>query len=98
MLRRPPRSTLFPYTTLFRSHILIFQPGGVAPHHRGVTKMKMIAMGVGKLGDGGVAFRRRIGGTGDLRDRLRSEEHTSELQSPMYLVCRLLLEKKKKKI
>src|SRR5437763_9104218 len=74
MLRRPPRSTLFPYTTLFRSHILIFQPGGVAPHHRGVTKMKMIAMGVGKLGDGGVAFRRRIGGAWDLRNRLQQSE------------------------
>src|SRR5687767_15397854 len=66
MRRRPPRSTLFPYTTLFRSH-----PGG--------------AENIVKEG----AFR----GRGDIGNR--SEEHTSELQSLAYLVCRLLLEKKK---
>src|SRR3712207_8324474 len=78
MIRRPPRSTLFPYTTLFRS-----------PEHR--------------RGD----RRRHLGGRGpplphpfDRRHRplQRSEEHTSELQSRQYLVCRLLLEKKKKTI
>src|SRR5437764_2441284 len=69
MIRRPPRSTLFPYTTLFRSH-----RQGAACTRR--------APGLHPCA---TAFR---GG--------RSEEHTSELQSPMYLVCRLLLEKKKK--
>src|SRR5437763_2731265 len=76
MIRRPPRSTLFPYTTLFRS-----PPAGVAQrgHHPAVD---------GRPADGPVP--------GDQHPGLpRSEEHTSELQSPMYLVCRLLLEKKK---
>src|SRR5690348_17505639 len=69
MIRRPPRSTLFPYTTLFRSHACVLlrdQPGRRGPAVRDVMK--------------------------------RSEEHTSELQSPVHLVCRLLLEKKKKKL
>src|SRR5947209_16018156 len=66
MIRRPPRSTLFPYTTLFRPRL---------PRHA----------------------RRRPDGTGWLQCDPRSEEHTSELQSRQYLVCRLLLEKKKKK-
>src|SRR5437764_9075844 len=69
MIRRPPRSTLFPYTTLFRSNELTARDGC-----RG-----------GGLPDGG-KFK-----------VTRSEEHTSELQSPMYLVCRLLLEKKNNK-
>src|SRR5258707_5973631 len=86
MIRRPPRSTLFPYTTLFRS-------GAVARAGR--------AAGRDVGGDRrGVLFRfahygARISG-GDRRARTgRSEEHTSELQSRQYLVCRLLLEKKK---
>src|SRR5690348_17712528 len=78
MIRRPPRSTLFPYTTLFRS----------GPGHR-------------RPGPRGGAGRRRAPGDGGVRDAGRSpgrsEEHTSELQSPVHLVCRLLLEKKKKK-
>src|SRR5215216_6933871 len=64
MIRRPPRSTLFPYTTLFRSR----------PAHRGTTALESCRACA----------------------RPRSEEHTSELQSPDHLVCRLLLEKKKK--
>src|SRR6202167_949072 len=68
MIRRPPRSTLFPYTTLFRSN------SGVERHHQY---------------DGGPVERVRR------RSNSRSEEHTSELQSPWHLVCRLLLEKKK---
>src|SRR5437762_7453748 len=72
MLRRPPRSTLFPYTTLFRSARRDFR------------------VRVGQL------FHDLTGRLVGLH--LRSEEHTSELQSPMYLVCRLLLEKKKKNI
>src|SRR5947209_14007448 len=80
MIRRPPRSTLFPYTTLFRSH------RGRDPHrvHR--------LLAVGRRADrrAGSGCHRR---GGDLP--ARSEEHTSELQSRQYLVCRLLLEKKK---
>src|SRR5437879_7186192 len=77
MLRRPPISTLFPYTTLFRSIINV--PGG--GNSRNIRRPDLVP-GVNPLiQNGGLA---------------RSEEHTSELQSPMYLVCRLLLEKKKK--
>src|SRR5437879_10122528 len=71
MTRQPPRSTLFPYTTLFRSHA---RAGGKPRRLRCADP----------AAEGDVA-------------PIRSEEHTSELQSPMYLVCRLLLEKKKKK-
>src|SRR3712207_8481439 len=84
MIRRPPRSTLFPYTTLFRSAAdALFDglrgpgfdlvEGGVQEAARGVVRLDGVAVG-------------------------RSEEHTSELQSRQYLVCRLLLEKKKKLI
>src|SRR5690348_18205278 len=75
MIRRPPRSTLFPYTTLFRS------PGGEIVAAAG--DQPGVATGVLELS--------RI-----TEARGRSEEHTSELQSPVHLVCRLLLEKKKK--
>src|SRR2546425_8520698 len=85
MIRRPPRSTLFPYTTLFRSTLIgdgrgraigrpIERPGWKASAHT-------------RLQAGQWRYRRRL--------RTRSEEHTSELQSLAYLVCRLLLEKKK---
>src|SRR5437660_8288516 len=77
MIRRPPRSTLFPYTTLFRSKVFGW------PDVRDVEALP--------VGDLGVR-------TGGRRSQLRSEEHTSELQSRGHLVCRLLLEKKKKKI
>src|SRR2546426_4341241 len=77
MIRRPPRSTLFPYTTLFRS-------GLGAPAGNAATRIEVY---VTKSG---------IYSTGSPRCRPRSEEHTSELQSPCNLVCRLLLEKKKK--
>src|SRR6266850_6481882 len=76
MIRRPPRSTLFPYTTLFRSDLL--RCGRLQLHSAATPDNK---------GDSPPT---------DLAD-LRSEEHTSELQSPCNLVCRLLLEKKKKK-
>src|SRR3712207_8281192 len=81
MIRRPPRSTLFPYTTLFRS---------IADRRMNVEAARRIA------GLPGIAeLRRRARGRGAIRIRvLRSEEHTSELQSRQYLVCRLLLEKK----
>src|SRR3712207_8525943 len=79
MIRRPPRSTLFPYTTLFRS-----EAHGGAP-------------GVDVDGEADVAGQldRCAVGVGDRPGAARSEEHTSELQSRQYLVCRLLLEKKK---
>src|SRR5947209_20569154 len=77
MLRRPPRSTLFPYTTLFRSDA-----------NQG-------ARSIGQAQAAGEAPARARGGT-RRGLTLRSEEHTSELQSRQYLVCRLLLEKKKK--
>src|SRR3712207_8194473 len=95
MIRRPPRSTLFPYTTLFRSGadeaVGRLVDGAVAPegHDHVVALVGGLAaelhrvrplLGVDRL---------------DLVARLRSEEHTSELQSRQYLVCRLLLEKKK---
>src|SRR3989454_9615658 len=82
MIRRPPRSTLFPYTTLFRS-----QQGDYA------AAVAAYDTYLAKGGDGAEAGRARMS-----RDTLasRSEEHTSELQSPCNLVCRLLLEKKKK--
>src|SRR5256885_2923507 len=78
MIRRPPRSTLFPYTTLFRS-----------PHQGG-------GGGTGELGDGEPGVGDRTGRPDGPAHGDRSEEHTSELQSPCNLVCRLLLEKKKK--
>src|SRR3712207_7469782 len=90
MIRRPPRSTLFPYTTLFRSNpIFVHRLGKLAP----VSAEEAMSWGlVGpNLRASGVAFDVRA----DRPYSLRSEEHTSELQSRQYLVCRLLLEKKK---
>src|SRR2546430_4266442 len=91
MIRRPPRSTLFPYTTLFRS---LPAPGSVgAPRTASqgdvYTLANVLALG---LLDRGVP---RAGGRPPDALTLRSEEHTSELQSQSNLVCRLLLEKKK---
>src|SRR3712207_7161111 len=91
MIRRPPRSTLFPYTTLFRS-----LPGGLPRGSAGALRHLRSRRGVHRrvprrtdpLG-GGRPVRREVAHC------LRSEEHTSELQSRQYLVCRLLLEKKK---
>src|SRR3712207_7554545 len=90
MIRRPPRSTLFPYTTLFRSG-RVLRAGRLHPHRDAVA-----GPGVGPVtGDEAVhlvvARREELAGVVP-----RSEEHTSELQSRQYLVCRLLLEKKKK--
>src|SRR3712207_6873843 len=88
MIRRPPRSTLFPYTTLFRSLSteLLVRPG----------RADQLAFATGaaeQLSECGIELRVREAG---LSSDARSEEHTSELQSRQYLVCRLLLEKKKK--
>src|SRR2546426_8527769 len=95
MIRRPPRSTLFPYTTLFRSpfrmvredprveHVGVRQHE-IRPHADGTPRVLGRVAVVGEHPHLGQALRQR-----------RSEEHTSELQSPCNLVCRLLLEKKK---
>src|SRR3989454_8426129 len=85
MIRRPPRSTLFPYTTLFRS--LSFVGGEVRDPERNLPRALII--GTGAV----VAIYLLVNAA-----YLRSEEHTSELQSPCNLVCRLLLEKKKKEV
>src|SRR5258708_29001112 len=86
MIRRPPRSTLFPYTTLFRSFVdweAKRREGTTALHAEVWAKLDM-------------RFGARTFTLTTRADRIRSEEHTSELQSPDHLVCRLLLEKKKK--
>src|SRR5256885_7550097 len=87
MIRRPPRSTLFPYTTLFRS----LGPSVVrATNSRGLPKTARSADGSSATRSSASAARRPA-----IQRDARSEEHTSELQSPCNLVCRLLLEKKK---
>src|SRR3712207_7686189 len=95
MIRRPPRSTLFPYTTLFRSPRTVRRnplSSASGDGDAGVLPGPLLS-GQHVLDAGGCAeVRRGVQGT---RDDLRSEEHTSELQSRQYLVCRLLLEKKK---
>src|SRR5258708_26672756 len=92
MIRRPPRSTLFPYTTLFRSPTRYELDGtAVQPGTVGTGAMTYLNKEGGKhwVGDATLEFESRR------FDVNRSEEHTSELQSPDHLVCRLLLEKKK---
>src|SRR3712207_7591989 len=102
MIRRPPRSTLFPYTTLFRSEEGAHHPIGLpqAIHRTCALPIDMVllkhcdvAYGESRLGP---SVRELVQGGDLLGDysRVRSEEHTSELQSRQYLVCRLLLEKK----
>src|SRR2546422_6376684 len=81
MIRRPPRSTLFPYTTLFRSNVYLQEE-----IHREHNFVEMVGSSLALL-----AALRKV----DQVDFARSEEHTSELQSRLHLVCRLLLEKKK---
>src|SRR5688572_32305888 len=90
MLRRPPRSTLFPYTTLFRSDLLAPLSIEDLELRAGETTTRDFPLRLG------VRLRGRVrDGGGSLPERRRSEEHTSELQSQSNLVCRLLLEKKK---
>src|SRR3712207_8889764 len=97
MIRRPPRSTLFPYTTLFRSAASIAIPAAII---NGLDTGSAVAIAVpfGVLGVMTNNLRRTINTftVGVVDKAIRSEEHTSELQSRQYLVCRLLLEKKKK--
>src|SRR2546422_3041295 len=99
MIRRPPRSTLFPYTTLFRSRRV--GRGASAWTSRGGGPATPRSVGRDDRGDGAGgpalsgAVPRRRGGL-PRGEAPRSEEHTSELQSRLHLVCRLLLEKKKK--
>src|SRR3712207_6983733 len=102
MIRRPPRSTLFPYTTLFRSKGIIYQQvcsGWQCAHQHGEQKyfeyqhtLHFFPHSKGLLGKKQTYLQEHG------RILARSEEHTSELQSRQYLVCRLLLEKKKKYI
>src|SRR3712207_7217974 len=102
MIRRPPRSTLFPYTTLFRSGLLTPRKGVVdllaasrLLRERGVDHELLL---LGGTPDEGPSAEAEVRAALDDEVRLlgtRSEEHTSELQSRQYLVCRLLLEKKK---
>src|SRR2546425_5281363 len=92
MIRRPPRSTLFPYTTLFRSRVAGLDARAL---HRPETARERLDERRGLVGH--VAGQPEHGVTHVRRGHTRSEEHTSELQSLAYLVCRLLLEKKKKK-
>src|SRR5258708_22130710 len=89
MIRRPPRSTLFPYTTLFRSGAMRRNPAARRRASQG-ERLRLAQRGARLIH----ASQEREAAVG-ARHCLRSEEHTSELQSPDHLVCRLLLEKKK---
>src|SRR3712207_8862819 len=98
MIRRPPRSTLFPYTTLFRSQLAAQRARAEAlrlpaprGHHTMSLSAQLLAILVCPKCKGELEYREQEGSL------VRSEEHTSELQSRQYLVCRLLLEKKKTK-
>src|SRR3989441_7027345 len=101
MIRRPPRSTLFPYTTLFRSLVLFTSPAPLGAQGQATTGIirgvvtdpngAPVANASVILHEANTNFTRTL-----TTDAARSEEHTSELQSLAYLVCRLLLEKKKK--
>src|SRR3712207_8372216 len=92
MIRRPPRSTLFPYTTLFRSQPVnephAFVTGYLAPQHPQLSDPQALAEVLDLVQLAAADAARTLGGS------KRSEEHTPELQSRQYLVCRLLLEKK----
>src|SRR3712207_8208037 len=92
MIRRPPRSTLFPYTTLFRSSRLSAKHARSAARGRLGQGCRRDEAGVSEPQAPGAHYHHAADG------HARSEEHTSELQSRQYLVCRLLLEKKKTKL
>src|SRR3712207_7944335 len=90
MIRRPPRSTLFPYTTLFRS------PGAAA--QSGTPTAAAGPESSGQADSGTLTIATRTGSTFDRGELVDRKSHTSELQSRQYLVCRLLLEKKKEQL
>src|SRR3712207_7133735 len=99
MIRRPPRSTLFPYTTLFRSTLVSGTVERASVLADGGADTIRVRIDDSLFNDPGLSLRMDVDGGADaFLDRLgivdRSEEHTSELQSRQYLVCRLLLEKK----
>src|SRR5256885_7952882 len=101
MIRRPPRSTLFPYTTLFRSPTAVPSPGWTLPARGARGAALPRGAGADHVAVELAPRRRAVApghgaGVRHRRGQLRSEEHTSELQSPCNLVCRLLLEKKKR--
>src|SRR2546426_1325865 len=103
MIRRPPRSTLFPYTTLFRSHALRDDDVERGARRRERHALRRQGRGDPRAGDARQEVsappdRGEREAVGERSPRSRSEEHTSELQSPCNLVCRLLLEKKKKQM
>src|SRR3712207_8117546 len=98
MIRRPPRSTLFPYTTLFRSDCPLQPFALLGPHPQGFARLLGLRLRPAQVGPD---VEQVVLDAADqvahlARQIRRSEEHTSELQSRQYLVCRLLLEKKKK--
>src|SRR3712207_6912879 len=93
MIRRPPRSTLFPYTTLFRSPAIVATRCRPESTSRRTASRAPSALATSTQGTGHLPRGRPLATTGT-PVRARSEEHTSELQSRQYLVCRLLLEKK----
>src|SRR3712207_8597554 len=101
MIRRPPRSTLFPYTTLFRSHLITdglidqYGPRRIIDTPISEGGFTGAAVGMAMLGMRPVVEMMTWNFSFLASDQIRSEEHTSELQSRQYLVCRLLLEKKK---
>src|SRR3712207_8391292 len=94
MIRRPPRSTLFPYTTLFRSDAQRSGKDERDRERRGEFWCRLLVSRIAAARRLALGWNRRRA----LVDHGRSEEHTSELQSRQYIVCRLLLEKKKKRI
>src|SRR5258708_28020937 len=95
MIRRPPRSTLFPYTTLFRSRLIESGHAGLQERaHFFALCAQLMRRILVDWARARLSLKR--GGEVQFLDQARSEEHTSELQSPDHLVCRLLLEKKKK--
>src|SRR3712207_8998635 len=98
MIRRPPRSTLFPYTTLFRSYFVAETKGSMNSMQLRLieeSKIHCAREHFKAISNGEVVYD-VVDSYKTLLDMMRSEEHTSELQSRQYLVCRLLLEKKKK--
>src|SRR3712207_7754068 len=94
MIRRPPRSTLFPYTTLFRSFIVLLLSGTYLTFFFDASMQEVVYEG-SYAPLRGVEMSAAYDSALQLSFDVRSEEHTSELQSRQYLVCRLLLEKKK---